>query len=96
MNPYSNDDQGRERLSRVPSWMTRWGITAIAFLVSMFLILSYFIQYPDVINSSVTITTNPPATSILSAASGHIFSVDVKDQQKISKNQVLASLKKKE
>jgi hypothetical protein len=48
----------QEIMSRPPAWLTRWGIVMILILFLTGLTLCWFINYPDVIKSSITLDTN--------------------------------------
>jgi hypothetical protein len=41
-----------------PTWMLRWGITAIAGLFGLLLLMAYFVQYPDVVEARVVDIVN--------------------------------------
>jgi hypothetical protein len=47
----------QEILSYVPHWIIRWGITVILFTVAVILTVSWFIRYPDIIQTRITLTT---------------------------------------
>jgi hypothetical protein len=47
----------QEILSFVPHWIIRWGITVILFTVAVILAVSWFMSYPDIIPTRITLTT---------------------------------------
>lgn len=89
----SRSDHVREVLSDVPSWITRWGITVITLFILSVFILSWIIRYPAVIASEATITTTIPSLTLIAGSSGDITNIYVKEQQKVSKNQMLAVIR---
>ncbi|MFW0736440.1 hypothetical protein [Flavobacterium sp. T12S277] len=52
--------------------------------------MSWFIKYPDVVNTEIVITTNIPPKKIVSKSSGRIEAILVKDKSVVSKNTTLA------
>ena len=38
-------------------WIQRWGITVMAFLMVLFLGISWFFKFPQSLNAQVTLTT---------------------------------------
>lgn len=59
-----------EIISRVPSWIVRWGISMIFVVFLIFLMISWFIKYPDVLNAKIMITSDPAPVEILARADG--------------------------
>lgn len=80
----------QEVLGEVPSWILRWGITTIASVIGILLIGSAVFKYPDVISSSMVLTGTTPAASVVAKTSGKLRSLSVKDNQFVSKGQMLA------
>lgn len=83
-------EQVQEILTKVPSWMIRWGNLLFLFLILMLLSLSWFIKYPDVIVSNALITTHIPLQKIYAKTSGKLDTVLIRDNELVEKNQVLA------
>lgn len=82
-------EEVQEILSHVPNWIIRWGITFILIAISIILVASWFIKYPDVVNARVTITTPVPPVNIVAQSNGAVKLL-IKDNQAIEKNEVLA------
>jgi len=59
-----------EIISEIPGWVNRWGIAAIAFVFLGFLILSWFIKYPDIIHARVVLATSPPPITLVTRSDG--------------------------
>ncbi|MFP3860387.1 MAG: HlyD family secretion protein [Bacteroidales bacterium] len=83
-------EEVKEILGRPPRWMIRWGITVIFIIIAGLIIGSWFFKYPDVVPSTITVTTENPPSPIISRASGKIEHLFVKDKQKVEKGQPLA------
>jgi len=81
-------EEVQEILSQPPSWIIRWGITAILGTIIAILLGSWFIKYPDIIPARVIITTEVPPASIVSRASGTL-TFFIADTQQVTPNQIL-------
>lgn len=67
-----HSEEVQEIISEVPGWMSRWGITLMFVLFAVLLLLSWFIEYPDLIKAQVTITTSPAPYILPARTSGNI------------------------
>lgn len=83
-------EEVQDILTKVPHWMIRWGTVLIFAIILMLFFVSWFIKYPDVVNTEIVITTNIPPEKIVSKSSGRIEAILVKDKSIISKNSTLA------
>ncbi len=79
-----------EIMGRSPAWIIRWGITVIFIVIATLLIGSYFFKYPDVINSSIIVTTENIPVTLIAKTNGKIEKLFVKDKQFVNKYDVLA------
>ena len=82
-------EEVKEILGRPPRWMIRWGITVIFVIITVLIIGSWFFKYPDVVPSTITVTTKNPPSPVISKASGKIEHLFVEDKQKVEKGQPL-------
>lgn len=83
-------EEVQEILSSVPNWMVLWGNTVIFVLIVGLLLISWFIKYPDVINSEIIITTVSPPEKIYANRAGQIDTISVSNNESVTKNQILA------
>jgi len=83
-------EEVQDILTKVPHWMIRWGTVLIFVIVFLLFFVSWFIKYPDVVNTEIVITTNIPPEKIVSKSSGRIEAILVKDKSVVSKNSTLA------
>lgn len=83
-------EEVQDILTKVPHWMIRWGTVLIFAIIFMLFFVSWFIKYPDVVNTEIIITTNIPPEKIVSKSSGRIEAILVKDKSIVSKNTTLA------
>ena len=63
-------EEVQEILSHVPNWMIQWGNTLFLGLIVMLLFITWFVKYPDVINTEVMVTTSFPPEKIYAKSSG--------------------------
>lgn len=83
-------EEVQDILTKVPHWMIRWGTVLIFTILFMLFFVSWFIKYPDVVNTEIVITTNIPPEKIVSKTSGRIEAILVKDKSVVKKNMTLA------
>jgi HlyD family secretion protein len=85
-------EEFQEVLSRVPSWILRWGITLVFVILAGLLIGSYFFKYPDIITAPIVVTTENLPVDIVAKTSGRIDTLFVTEKQQVVKNQLLGVL----
>lgn len=83
-------EEVQEILTRVPNWMIRWGTIVVSGVIVLLLLSTWFIKYPDVIATQITITTNIPPEKLIAKISGKIETILVKDRVVVRKKSVLA------
>lgn len=83
-------EEVQDILTKVPHWMIRWGTLLIFAIILMLFFVSWFIKYPDVVNTEIVITTNIPPEKIVSKSSGRIEAILVKNKEIVPKNSTLA------
>jgi HlyD family secretion protein len=85
-------EEFQEVLSRVSSWIQRWGIMLIFFLVAVLTVGSYFFRYPEIITAPVVVTTENLPVNVVAKTSGRIDMLYVAEKQQVVKNQILGVL----
>ena len=85
-----NSEQIREILEKQPNSFLKWGITVILIVIFLMFIGTWLIKYPDVIQSSVIVTTVVPPQKEHAKTSGKISTILVRDNETVIKNQPLA------
>lgn len=65
-------EEVRDVLNEPPKSILRWGSTLLAFFIIMLFGISYFIKYPDIVSTEITITTTQPPHRGISRSSGRI------------------------
>ena len=85
-------EEVQEIMGFIPHWIIRWGITLFFLVIMMFLIGSWFFKYPDVIQSTIVVTTEVPPAAIVARTNGKIQRLFVRDNQKVTAGECIAML----
>jgi multidrug resistance efflux pump len=83
-------EEVQDILTKVPNWMIRRGTVLIFGIIIMLLFTSWFLKYPDVVTSQVTITTIVPPEKLIAKTTGRIEAILVKDRTIVEQNTPLA------
>jgi len=83
-------EEVQEILSKAPHWIIIWSNTLILLMLILFILLSYYISYPDIISAESTITSSTPPQKEYAQITGKIDSLLVKNNEIVGTNQVLA------
>lgn len=75
-----------------PSWILRWGITASFIFLSIIVVVSGFIKYPDVIMANAEITTINPPVHLLAKLDGKLERILVNEGDPVVAGDILAML----
>lgn len=65
-------EEVQEIMGPMPHWILRWGITLIAVVFIGLLAGSWFFRYPDVLQTSCTLTPTASSETIIAPASGTV------------------------
>lgn len=82
----------QEIVSQVPNALVRWGMVALFGVIGSLLGISWFIQYPDLLQATVVITTTPAPHNLVSRQSGHIVLLK-EDNSNVHSGDLIAFLK---
>lgn len=83
-------EEVQDILSKVPNWMIRWGTVLIFSIIVMMFVVSWFLKYPDIVQTEVVITTNIPPEKMIAKASGRIQDILISDKSNVKANTPLA------
>ena len=83
-------EEVQEILTKVPNWMIRWGNTLLFILILILLAISWFIKYPDDIDTQVMITTSNPPQKLYANSSGKFDVFFIEDGDTVKANTPLA------
>jgi multidrug resistance efflux pump len=85
-------EEVRDVLSDPPKAIQKWGNTILLVFIFILFLISWFVKYPDIINSQITITTNIPPQKLIVRTSGKIDKILVADRTLVKQNTPLAVL----
>ena len=80
----------REFMGRPPHWLLQSGTTMLAAVLTLLLILSVIIKYPDTITARLSVSGTQPVVEVVARQSGHLESLQAREKQKVKKNDILA------
>lgn len=87
--PYHNrSEEMQDILTSPPSWMTRWGSFVIFLILLQLLLIAYFVKYPDILTTTIVLTSDAPTVNIVSKSAGKIKLL-VKDNQFVNTDDLL-------
>lgn len=85
-------EQLTEVLSKPPSSLYQIGNAIVTLFIFVIFLLSYFIKYPDVISSKVTISSRLSPINLVSKNNGKLALLNCKPMELVKKGSVLAVL----
>lgn len=89
---YQNSEEVNEIITAIPAWILRWGITLIFLILAGIILLSAWIEYPDVVKTSLKVNSLNAPKTILAKQNGKLTALLVNDGQMVEENQSLAYL----
>ncbi|MDB5121968.1 MAG: hypothetical protein JWP94_97 [Mucilaginibacter sp.] len=82
----------QEIITKVPSWILRWGIMLFFGILLMVAAISVFVRYPDTIKSSLKFESSGITMPVVSAVPGIVANLWVKQGAIVKKGQALATI----
>ena len=89
-------EEVQEILGTPPAWLIRWGTTIVFFVVIGIIAVSWFVKYPDIIQSQVMITTPNMPTGVVTRSSGYLSKLLVEDGETVEAGQQLVIMESNE
>lgn len=83
-------EEVQDILTKIPSRILRWGSVVILAIILILFLVSYWVKYPDMITSEITITTLAPPEKLIAKTSGKIQKILVQDKTSVQPNTPLA------
>lgn len=83
-------DEVEDILGRPPSWIVRWGITFIFLTLVSLGVISWIVEYSDVIEATIVVTTPSPPMNIVSETSGRLLQLNAENEQQVKKDDLIA------
>ena len=85
-------DLVKEVLESPPSSLIRWGSTWAFVIVCMLLAISWFVQYPDLVQGVMRVTGGTEATAIAARTTGIIDKLMIADGKQVKENDLIATI----
>jgi len=82
----------QEIITKVPSWILRWGIMLFFGILLMVVAISVFIRYPDTIKSSLKFESSGITVPVVSSVPGTVTNLWAKQGTIVKKGQALATI----
>lgn len=79
-----------EMLSHPPSWIVRSGSSVVIMVLMIVLLLSWFIEYPDQVEGTVTVSNTRPPIELSNQTYVQLKALLVNDGQQVTKGELLA------
>ena len=89
-NNLDREERIFEIIGKSPTWIVRFGIVLVLFIMLLLLLGSYFFKYPETVKATILLTTTPPPINIISNANGKMKAIYVEDNESVYSGQVLA------
>jgi multidrug resistance efflux pump len=80
----------QEIITKVPSWILRWGIMVFFGILLMLVAISIFVRYPDTIKGGFKLESSSISTPVMINTPGNIIGVFVKQGAMVKAGQPLA------
>jgi biotin carboxyl carrier protein len=82
----------QEIITKVPSWILRWGITLFFGILLMVVGISVLVRYPDTIKGGLKIESSVFAQPVMAVLPCRITKVFIKKGENVKKGQMLATI----
>jgi len=86
-------NQVNKVLGKPPQWLIRWGSLVLLLIITMLLVLSAMVVYPETISAGAIVTLQDTGIFVLAKQNSTLCQILVKDKQSIKKNDALAIVK---
>ncbi|MDI9320745.1 MAG: HlyD family efflux transporter periplasmic adaptor subunit [Phycisphaerales bacterium] len=84
--------EANEMLERTPTWLLRWGVFSIMIVFGIIILISVVVKYPDTLEGSAVITTDPLPIKLKSISGGRITQLFVADGAIVSHQTPIAEI----
>lgn len=82
----------QEIITKVPSWIVRWGITLLFGVLLIAVAISVLVRYPDMVKARISLQSSGSVTSVIVNAPGIITNVFVKKDKPVKNGQALIEI----
>jgi len=90
INRHTEDMQ--EIITKVPSWILRWGITVFFGILLMVVAISIFVRYPDTIKTGLRLVSSEVSAPVITTEPDRVVKLFVKQGAIVKKGQPLADI----
>src|SRR5580700_1906102 len=90
--PPRHSDDIQDIITKVPSWLLRWGITLFFGILLLIVLLSAVIRYPDIVNAPLKIDSPNSPKPVVAKMPGKLVKLLVKENETVTAGQPLAYL----
>lgn len=90
--PGRHTEDIQEIITKVPSWIVRWGITLFFGVLLIVLAISVLVRYPDMIKAPVKLQSSGNMSSVVANGAGIITRVFVKKDEEVKNGQALVEI----
>ncbi|MEH6306580.1 HlyD family efflux transporter periplasmic adaptor subunit [Olivibacter sp. CPCC 100613] len=77
-------------ISKPPSWLLKWGISLVLFILLAIVAMSAFIRYPDIVHAGIKVNAINAPKAVVPRVSGTLSKLLAKERTKVRSGQVLA------
>lgn len=84
--------EANEMLERTPSWLLRWGVFSMIIVFGIIILISVVVKYPDTLEGSAVITTDPLPIKLKSVSGGRITQLFLKEGSVVEQNTPVAEI----
>lgn len=85
-------EEVQDILTRPPHAIVRWGIGVFFVVICIFFCGGCFFKYPDILNASITITTENPPIWMIARSTGKLKEIYMQDNDSVKAEQIIAVL----
>ncbi len=82
-------EEVQEIIGNPPHWLIRWGIAIFIGILFLFLALSWFIRYPDIVSADFTLTSVNAPKPVNARTGGKLTQLMVTDNTVVKSGQIL-------
>lgn len=88
----THSDEVQDIITATPIWLVRWGISIVFFVLLLIGLIANFIQYPDIVATSMTVNSINSPKSVYSKNTGKLITLLVKNGELVKSQQALGFL----
>ncbi|MCS4237957.1 hypothetical protein M2306_000725 [Myroides gitamensis] len=83
-------EEVQDILTAMPHWMVRWGNILLLIIIVLLFVFSWFIRYPDIVQTEIIITTQIPPEKLVANSTGKIAHIFISDKGVVTLHTPLA------